>query len=254
TANGLAGFVPGPAAVDELHTLLSNAGKQVYRELPPVAATPEIRCLLVIALGVVAIVVDTLVAHAKSAVAGLPLLGVYAVPAALTTELLPWWTFALAVTGFAALLAAEHASRHHDVPATTPTSNARRRPAMPVTLLAVTIVAGLVVGSTFTMVGTSGQLPGSSPDRARPVAGGGYGVHPFTRLRGLLQHTETVPMFQVRGMGNHQRLLRAFTLSDYRSNEGWMLPDGPMPQGVPATSELPPAEGTSTNRKLQTVR
>src|SRR5699024_4538635 len=156
-------------------------------------------------------------AHAKSAVAGFPLLGVYAVPAALTAELLPWWTFTLAVTGFAALLAAEHAGRHHDSTATTSTSSARRRPAVPVTVLTVTIVAGLVVGSTFTVIGTSGQLPGSTPDSARPVAGGGYGVHPFTRLRGLLQHAESVPMFQVRGMGSHQRLLRAFTLSDYRS-------------------------------------
>lgn len=254
--HGIAVLVPGPEACHELATLLTTAGDQAYRELPPVAATPAMLCLVTITMGVVAFIVDTLVARGVPAVAGLPLLGVYAAPAALSDDLLPWWTFVLGAGGFAALLAVHHSHHHHARTLSRLPSDAVRpgNPATPVTILAVTLVAGLLAGSTFTGIGTAGRIPGNTSGNARPVAGGGYGIHPFTSLRGLLNRAEDVPMFEVAGLGDEQRLLRAFTLSKYEPNNGWTLPDGPMPQGVPASGKLPDPKGTEPGQRQRPIR
>src|SRR5699024_8908441 len=255
TEHGLAGIIPGPAAFRELDTLLTAGGTRAYQELPPVEATPAILCLVTTCMAAVAIVVDTLVAHDRAAVAGLPLLGVHAVPVALTDELLPWWTFVLGVAGFAAVLAAQHThrSRHrHSPPPATGTATVGN-PTGPLALLTAALVAGLASGSVFTGIGTVGTLPDAASDGARPVADGGYGIHPFTRLRGLLNRKETVDMFRVHGLGHDQRFLRAFTLSTYRPNPGWTLPTGPMPRGRPASGTLPAPEQVDAGRHRRKI-
>ena len=256
TESAVAAIIPGPDAFAELDLLLSAAFDQIRTGLPPVPATPAILCLLTIAIGLVAIVVDTLVVPLGApAVSGLVLLCVYAVPASLSDSLLPWWTFALGAGAFAALLAVHGEHRHRnwrtrEVPATTTRSGAV---ATPVTMLAVAVVVGLIAGSAVTGVGTIGKLPGTGGN-ARTVAGGGLGIHPFTSLRGLLNRDEEVPMFRVRGLGEEQRLLRAFTLRRYQPNQGWTLPKGPMPSGVSAEGALPNPEGAAAGENIRKIR
>jgi transglutaminase-like putative cysteine protease len=70
----------------------------------------------------------------------------------------------------------------------------------------------------------------------------------------MLDQGSTVDLFRVRGLGNDKRLLRAFTLDTYRPNQGWSLPDGPMPAGYPANQTLPAApgdNGTGESRQIQ---
>ncbi|WP_007027086.1 DUF3488 domain-containing protein, partial [Saccharomonospora iraqiensis] len=106
TESGILAVVPGPAAFAELDALLNAAFEQIRTGVPPVAGTAGILCLVTLALGLVAVVVDTLaVAAAAPAATGLVLLCVYAVPSALADDLLPWWTFVLGAVGFTALLA-----------------------------------------------------------------------------------------------------------------------------------------------------
>ncbi|MFD4193017.1 transglutaminase TgpA family protein [Amycolatopsis thermoflava] len=245
TSSGILGVIPGPAAFDEINGVLTAAFEQIRTGLPPVESTPPILCLVTIAIGLVAVLVDTLaVAASAPAATGLVLLCVYAVPASLADDMLPWWTFLLGAAAFAGLLAVDGNHRHRrwrnrDAPGL---GNAPAAASAPVAVVAVALVLGLVAGTALTAVGTVGRLPGSGRSGAG-AGSGGLGVNPFTSLRGMLDQGSTVDLFRVRGLGNDKRLLRAFTLDTYRPNRGWSLPDGPMPAGFPANQPLPAAPG-----------
>ncbi|SFB46647.1 Transglutaminase-like enzyme, putative cysteine protease [Amycolatopsis marina] len=245
TGSGIAAIIPGPAAIAELGDVLAASFEQIRTGLPPVDSSPPILCLVTIAIGLVAILVDTLaVAAAAPAATGLILLCVYAVPASLSDSMLPWWTFALGAAAFAGLLAVDGSHRHRswrnrDAPGL---GGSPRAAVTPVAVVAVALVVGLGAGSAVTAIGTVGRLPGAGVGGQGPV-NGGLGVNPFTSMRGMLDQGPNVELFRVRGMNNDKRLLRAFTLDTYRPNQGWGLPDGAMPAGVPAEGVLPPAPG-----------
>ncbi|MFF5992132.1 transglutaminase family protein [Prauserella flavalba] len=255
TRSGLLAIIPGPAAFVELNDVLVAAFEQIRTGLPPVEATTPILCLVTIAIGLVAILVDTLAVSASApAATGLILLCVYAVPSALAGELLPWWTFAFGAASFAALLAADGSHRHRTWRnrATPGLGASPGSASAPVAVVAASLVVGLVAGSTVTAIGTEGSLPGSSSGGQNVP--GGLGVNPFTSLRGMLDQGSNVELFRVRGLGEDRRLLRAFTLDTYRPGQGWGLPDGPMPPGVPANGPLPAApgdDGTGQSREIR---
>jgi transglutaminase-like putative cysteine protease len=256
TGSGILAIIPGPAAIAELNNVLSSAFDQIRTGLPPVDPTPPILCLVTMSMGLVAVLVDTLAVSASApAATGLVLLCVYAVPASLSDSMLPWWTFLLGASAFAALLAVDGNHRHRrwrnrDAPGLGGSPAAA---SAPIAVVALALVCGLVAGSTITAVGTMGRLPGSG--RSGDSSGsGGLGVNPFTSLRGMLDQGRTVDLFRIRGLGNDKRLLRAFTLDTYRPNQGWSLPDGPMPAGYPAGQTLPATpgdNGTGESRQIQ---
>ncbi|WP_020674352.1 DUF3488 and transglutaminase-like domain-containing protein [Amycolatopsis nigrescens] len=256
TRSGILAILPGPAAFSELSQVLQAAFQQIQTGLPPVEPSSPILCLVTIAIGLVAVIIDTLaVAAAAPAATGLVLLCVYAVPASLSDGMLPWWTFLLGAGAFAGLLAVDGNHRHRrwrnrEAPGLggSPSSAST-----PVGVVAAALVLGLVAGGTLTAVGTVGRLPGSGPG-GQGSGPGGLGVNPFTSLRGMLDQGSNVELFRVRGLGEDKRLLRAFTLDTYRPNKGWGLPDAPMPAGVPANRPLPAAPGDTgvgASREIQ---
>ncbi|NKQ58709.1 transglutaminase domain-containing protein [Amycolatopsis sp. K13G38] len=256
TGSGILAIIPGPAAFTELDGVLTAAFDQIRTGLPPVDPTPPILCLVTIAMGMVAVLVDTLaVAASAPAATGLVLLCVYAVPASLSDTMLPWWTFVLGAAAFAGLLAVDGNHRHRrwrnrDAPGLGGSPAAA---SVPVAVVAIALVCGLITGSVVTVVGTVGRLPGSA-NGGSGSGSGGLGVNPFTSLRGMLDQGSTVDLFRVQGLGNDKRLLRAFTLDTYRPNQGWSLPDGPMPAGYPANRTLPAApgdDGAGDSRRIQ---
>jgi hypothetical protein len=105
TDRGVLGFLPGPAAFGELGGLLDRAGQQIDTSTAPVLATPEIRFLVTAAFGLLTIAVFVIaISAAAPAAAGVPLLAVFAVPAALADDLLPGWAMVAAATGYGLLL------------------------------------------------------------------------------------------------------------------------------------------------------
>ncbi|MEU3270700.1 transglutaminaseTgpA domain-containing protein [Saccharomonospora sp. NPDC006951] len=255
TRSGILAIFPGPAAFSELNDVLIAAFDEIRTGLPPVEGSTPILCLVTIAIGLVAVVVDALAVGASApAATGLVLLCVYAVPSALAGELLPWWTFALGAASFAGLLAVDGSHRHRRWRnRSTPGLGASPGTvSAPIAVVSAALVVGLVAGSTVTVIGTEGSLPGSA-DNGQNVPGG-LGVNPFTSLRGMLDQGADVELFRVTGLGDERRLLRAFTLDTYRPNEGWGLADGPMPAGVPATGPLPAAPGDDGSGESREIR
>ncbi|MEQ0561122.1 DUF3488 and transglutaminase-like domain-containing protein [Amycolatopsis sp. NEAU-NG30] len=256
TTHGILQVIPGPDAFAEIGTTLSAAAEQIRVGLPPVEGSQPILCLVTILIGLVAVLVDTLtVAAAAPAATGLVLLCVYAVPAALSEEMLPWWTFLLGGAAFAALLAVDGNHRHRRW-RTREAPGRSGKPGVlsaPVAVVCMAIVLGLF-GGAITWVGTVGRIPFGAGENGAGAGSGGFGIQPFTELRGMLDQGSNRELFKVRGLGTDRRLLRALTLDTYYPNKGWGLhDDGRSQQGVPVGPQLPPApgdDGTGAARKI----
>ncbi len=236
TDDGILGFLPGPSAIGDLGDVLGNSVEVVQSGVPPVSATQAVLCLVVISIGLVAVLVDTLAVSAGTpAASGLVLLCVYAVPASLADEMLPWWAFVLGAISFAALLWVDGAHRHQawrNRPSVQGTSGGLGSPSA---LVSSAVVIALFVGATFTVIGTVGQLPGGSGGSG----GGGLGLNPFTSLRGMLDRDGNVELFRVRNLGSEARYLRALTLPEY-NEDGWLRRDADqMPRGFTLQGQLP---------------
>jgi transglutaminase-like putative cysteine protease len=239
TRSGVLVVLPGPDAVGELGRLFARAGQQIHVGVPPVPESTELLCLVVMALGLVTLAVDTVaVSMAAPAASGLVLLCVLAVPASLDDRLLPWWSFALGVLGFALLLTVDRQRRHlvWGEPAGPGGHAGATRAAIAVSAGAT--AAALVAGAALTGVGTEGRLLGvrSHPDPAIT----GIGLNPFTSLRGQLDTGEVVELFRVRGL-TERAYLRALTLSRFADQQGWR--QGPLDGAVPADGGLEAGAG-----------
>ncbi|ADJ48003.1 transglutaminaseTgpA domain-containing protein [Amycolatopsis mediterranei] len=256
TTHGILQVIPGPEAFSEIGTTLSTAAEQIRVGLPPVEGSQPILCLVTILIGLVAVLVDTLtVAAAAPAATGLVLLCVYAVPAALSEEMLPWWTFLLGGAAFAGLLAVDGNHRHRRW-RTREAPGSSGKPGVlsaPVAVVCAAIVLGLL-GGAISWVGTIGRMPFGEGGNGPGAGSGGFGIQPFTELRGMLDQGANRELFKVRGLGTDRRLMRVMTLDTYYPNKGWGLHDeGRSQQGVPVGPQLPPApgdDGTGTARRI----
>jgi transglutaminase-like putative cysteine protease len=106
------GVFPGPAAVSSLVDLL-QVGAEVTRTAgPPVSPAAGLILLVAGGIGLVGLAVDVIaVSLRKPAVAGLPLLAVYCVPAAVLPDGVSWGWFVLAGLGYLLLIAADSTER-----------------------------------------------------------------------------------------------------------------------------------------------
>jgi hypothetical protein len=241
TTEGILGFLPGPKAIDQLGEVLRSAITVIQTGVPPVEPTTPVLCLVVIAIGLVAVLVDALaVAAATPAASGLVLLCVYAVPASLADDMLPWWSFVLGAGSYALLLYVDGQHRHQVWRGRSSKSSGSSVGA-PVALVGAAMVLALVLGGTFTFIGTVGQLPGNTGGGS---SGSGFQLQGFTELRGMLQKKGNQEMFRVRGQLDEHRYLRATTLKTYVPNQGWVGQPA-MPAGNPLNGDLPLEPGRS---------
>ncbi|ANY05097.1 transglutaminase TgpA family protein [Pseudonocardia sp. HH130630-07] len=234
TRSGILVVVPGPDAVRELWALLGGAGVQIDTGIPPVAATPEILLLVTLGFGTLAIAVFGLtVTVGAPAAGGVPLLVVFAVPTALQSELLPWWSLVAAAAGFGLLLLLRP-DRLRQAPGGA-------------AVVALAVAGALLAGAATTAVGTAGRF--DSALGSGGGADGSIGLNPFTSLRGQLTRSEPRELFRVQGL-QRPTYLRALTLQTYVPQEGWTA--GRPAPGVPLTGALPPStSGPATEQDVQ---
>ncbi|GAA2661864.1 MULTISPECIES: DUF3488 and transglutaminase-like domain-containing protein [Actinosynnema] len=228
TRTGVLVVLPGPQSVGDLVEVLGSALQEVQTGVPPVPDSPALRCLVMLAIGVVAVVVDTLaVAAAAPAASGLVLLCVFAVPVSLADEVLPLWIFVLGAAAFALLLAVDGQHRHSAWRGRLPRgAGANSAPAATAVAGAAVVIALLAGVVSAPLVGTVGRLPGTGE-------GGGsgkLGIDPMTELRGMLQRGQTRELFRVRDLPRSE-YLRVMTLRQYESDKGFQL-GGTMNEGV----------------------
>ena len=106
------GVLPGPDAMRHLLDVLASGLDLTQSQAPPVDARPGVLLMLTGGVGVVALLVDVLAATLRQpALAGLPLLAIYCVPASLPAGGVAWYQFVLTGAGFLMLISADAGDR-----------------------------------------------------------------------------------------------------------------------------------------------
>lgn len=110
--SAVAGLLPGPAAWTRLAQVVVDGGDTINRYSAPVPSSRGISLILAIGVLAVAALVDLAVVGLRApAAAGVPLLALYAVPAAVVPGGLQWRYFVAAASGWLLLLAHDAGAR-----------------------------------------------------------------------------------------------------------------------------------------------
>lgn len=243
------GLLPGADTATLLGDRIGEGLLDAEEYAPPVPVAPGLVLLAVLGVGLIAVVVDALAVTARRpAVAGLPLLLLFAVPAAVLPDGLGWLPFALGAAGWLGLLLAD--GRDAVSRWGTPLRAAGRRPVasdpslgrvgrrIGAAALGVAIVVPALVP------GLDNRLLGGSGD------GGGFGggsrstttYNPILQLGGQLRQPEPGRLLmRYRTDAATPDYLRLTTLDLFDSNAGWSssqlradLRDDAVQDGIPA--------------------
>jgi transglutaminase-like putative cysteine protease len=111
-SEALLGILPTEASLRRLASLVEQGANDIERLAAPVTVAPGLTLLTAGGVGLVAVAIDTVaVTLRRAALAGLPLLALYSVPAAAAPEGVSWLAFAVGAGGYLALLLAEARER-----------------------------------------------------------------------------------------------------------------------------------------------
>lgn len=217
--HGIGGLIPGRAAASESAGLLTEAWNQILTTVPPVPPTAEITFIATLIIGMLALVVDLLIARARTpALTALPLLALYSVPASISSDLLPWYAFVLPAVAFAGVLAASGSTRLG--PDNHSAIHRRRGVGQlavgSVLIAAVAILGSLVITDRTTGVGTEGRIPHAG------LPNGQVGISPWAHLRGEIADGNPTDVVHVTGL-SAPGYLRTFALESWTANTGFGL-------------------------------
>ncbi len=249
------GIFPGPVALTELQELTRIALVEAESALAPVPTTSVLILLAVGGISLVALLVDTIgVTLRLPALAGFPLLLVYALPAAVVPGGVPWWLLPLSVIGWLLLLAADARDDARNWgpllrrrPATSTGPRAHPRSARPrvssgvaaIQVTLVALIAALVLPTVIpglsepVWVSPSGNRPGGS-DGDGPVS-----VDPFVSLRRDLVDNPDRELLRYRATNSSPGYLRLVSLDEF---DGVTWRASQTPVRVPATDALGPPD------------
>jgi transglutaminase-like putative cysteine protease len=278
------GFVPGPGALRMLHETLSDGFSDTTQLAAPVPVTRGLSLLTTGGIGVVAVLVETMATGLRRpAVAGLPLLAIFTVPAAVLDNGVGWQPFVFAAAGYLALLLAEGRDRitrwgrpvrtqrfnRTDAPPLVPPA---RRPADGSRPPASARAGGGVVTGQLTSLGRrvgaaaigvavvvpvvipglhSGWFGTHHTNGAGGLGGsGGTTINPIVSVRRDLQQTTPQPLFTYTTTSSPD-YLRMLTLDKFDGTQ-WTPAATTSGQDVDAGDALPPP-GNVTVKPTDTV-
>ena len=248
------GIFPGPVALGELQELTRVALVEAEAALAPVPTTETLLLLSVGGIGLVALTVDTIgVTLRLPALAGVPLLLVFALPAAVIRGGVPWWLLPLAVIGWLLLLAADardDARSWGPLLARRPAGQAgprahprapRPRAAAGAAALQIGLIAVLIALLLPNAVPGLSEPVWVSPSGDRPGIGGQgpVSVDPFASLRRNLVENPEREVLRYRTTSAAPGYLRLVSLDAF-DGVTWRASDPPV--RVPITEPLGPPE------------
>ncbi len=235
----LFGIVPTGTSLQALRLDVVNGLADVRDLAAPVLPTPGLVTLTAGSIGAVAIVVDLIaVVLRRPAAAGLALLGLYAVPAAVSQTGVAWPLFVIGAIGYLVLLLVEGrdrllrwgrpvgpagGSRFGRVIADTEDAAPLTGQRIGAAAIAIAVVAPLLVpGLTANALNKIGRTGASDS------TGGGRGValKPFAALKGELDRQQPEELLRVKFTSAMQRspwYIRSMVLERFNA-QGWAQP------------------------------
>ncbi len=221
------GVLPVQATVRRIVDLAETGLADVEQLAPPVPTSTGLVLLAVLGVGGIAVLVDVVtVVLGRAAIAGLPLLLLFAVPSAVLTDGLGWLPFTLTASGWLALLLVEGSDRvgrwGTPLRSSTPTGydddsslgRVGRRIGAAALGMAIVIPAVLPGLDTRLLDGGSGSgIGGSGEGRSSTT------YNPITALEGFLNLPEPRPLFSYTTNDPGPDYIRMTTLDLYRDGQ-----------------------------------
>lgn len=236
--------LPFGGAWNELRAELEHAGDVVRAQRPPVVVAGGIAPLLIGGGLFCFLVVDLLACtFRRTALAGLPLLAIYAVPFSVVEGGLPWWGFALSAAGFLVMLVLSQSEivgrwgrRLGATGAPGPQDSAAAVYVGSVATLLALILPSLVPTLDLHLFGLG---PGSGNGGHITV------TNPMVDLRRDLVRGPDAPVIQVSTDDPNPSYLRIAVLNRFGNNE-WTAGDRTVPANNDAEGPLPGLVGVAT--------
>ena len=257
------GFLPGPVALEALQAFMRDALVVSDAAVSPVPTTPDLVFLAVGGVGIVALTVDSIgVTLRLPALAGFPLLLLYAFPAAVVRGGVAWWLLPLAVLGWLVLLAVDartDARSWGPLLTARPRGPGRSPTTRPARASGGGGAAALQVGVLAVLAAL--LLPALAPGLGEPVyistaAGGPPGtgsgpitVDPFASLRRDLVDNPQREVLRYATDSTDRPYLRLVALERF---DGVTWVEQPSPLPVPATESIgvPEVPGVADVREV----
>lgn len=254
------GLIPTGETIAALNELVQAGLSDIERLAPPVPTNSGLTLIAVLGVGAVAIVVDLIaVVFGRAAIAGLPLLVLYAVPSAVLSGGLGWIPFVFVAAGWLWLMLVEGSDRvsRWGTPLKTdqPDSRARyddtslgrvgRRIGAAALGVAV-IVPAMVPGLNSRLVGGSGDGDGRGSRTTTTY-------NPITKLRNDLRLPKPRDILVYTTTAKAPDYLRMTTLDRF-DDAGWSssrLSGSTQKDGVKGTLPLPTGLTAATTEQVQ---
>jgi transglutaminase-like putative cysteine protease len=254
--------LPGPDTWSVL-TDLARAGLVTTRqEIPPVPSSLGLMFVVALGMAVIGLLVDVIaVSLRKPAVAGLPLLAVYCVPAAVLPGGLAWPWFVFGAAGYLLLIAADSPDRVHSWGRVLTTGHGARRNASPPggplagsrrlaagCLVAAVVVPAVMPGLGEQLLGGEGEVAGKGPGGSITV------INPILRLGDDLRQPGDAVVITYRTTASSPEPLRivsddAFDGTKWEPSKGKISRSNKVQNGLPAA---PGVSGETARTPLRT--
>ena len=231
-------IIPTGHTFQHFGELLAQSGQVIQENAIPVRGLPELLFLVALGVGTVALLVDLLaVGLRRPAMAGLPLLAIYAVPVAIHRDSAPVLPFIIGAAGFLWLIAADQGARIRqfgrrfsgdgrsvDSWEPSPLAAAGRRLSFVGVLLAVIIPILLPAMSAdlFTSTGSSTSGHGGAGGNGGRGNGRTTTVDLFADLAGRLNQPEQQELARYRTTEKDPWYLR-FAVADIATDNGFTV-------------------------------
>jgi transglutaminase-like putative cysteine protease len=264
------GVLPGSSARAVLGDITSQGWHDVSVLRAPVPSSQGLVLLTVCGVGLVAVAVDLIaVVGRRPALAGLPLLALFAVSAATVPHGVGWLPFVYAGAGYVILLLTESSDRisrwghplglgnvgspgdqpaiHQERAQTAPLVQVGRRVGVAAIAVAV-VVPGLIPGLHAGLFGTSsGHGNGFGSGNSTVTT-----YNPILNIKGQLTKRTKIPLLQYHSNDPDPAYLRMTALDEFDGN-GWTQGDLTAPSSQAVTKGLPTPVGLSSEVHSYTV-
>ncbi|GII76827.1 transglutaminase [Sphaerisporangium rufum] len=247
-------FIPNLRAADALAALLGEGFDAIQRYAAPVPPRPGVLLLTTAGIGLIALLADVLAVRLRrAALAGLPLLALFTVPAAVLSDPIGWPAFIAGALGYIGLLIADGRERvgqwGRAVLVRRPRAGGTARAdAAPLALTGKRIGVTAIVLA----VGLPALLPTLAPN---PLFGFGVGSgngpggntitipNPIASLRGQLTQPVNAVVLSYRSDDNASRYLRMYSLDTFDGDQWTMSQPKGRPENRVSAGPLPAPPG-----------
>ncbi|MBO2452339.1 transglutaminase domain-containing protein [Actinomadura barringtoniae] len=262
--DALLGIIPTPGSLRKLGDLMGSGWDSANQYAAPVPLAPGILLLSSAGIGLVAVIVDLLAVRLRRAApAGLPLLAMYSVPAAVREDSVSWLAFGVGALGYLALLmtdAREQVGGWGRVVFTRRWSEeAEARPERPDASGMAASGRRIGIAAVVTAVLLPTLIPGIHPRGMFGMGGDGSGGEgsqtvttpdPLVSLKRELTETNDQVVLTYQTSDPHPDYLRMYALDKFDGDNWTYSPLQSSPDDSIKGRDLPPAPGlgaTSTN-------